>query len=178
LKYLCTSRDRWVSSRHRSRRMQVWVWSSVSGGCILRHDLLCARPQIKHVLQNYCLNLNPPEAKHAYDDCNKILQKNNECRPTLSKGVLSTKDTKTTQDSYAFRMGKPSYWLWITIFIHFHIRFSFKEGGSSSKRSKKTQFSATSYSHVTPHKDETKQGRRCNHATWSLVDPWAAFQWV
>jgi len=23
---------------------------------------------------------------------------------------------------------------------------------------------------LAPHQDETKQGRRCNHATWSMID--------
>jgi len=28
------------------------------------------------------------------------------------------------------------------------------------------------------HQDGTKQRRRCNHVTWSLVDLWAAFPWM
>jgi len=31
---------------------------------------------------------------------------------------------------------------------------------------------------LTPHKDGTKQGRRCTDATWSMDDIWAAFSWV
>jgi len=31
---------------------------------------------------------------------------------------------------------------------------------------------------LAPYQDGTKQGRRCNHATCSLVDLWAAFLWV
>ena len=28
---------------------------------------------------------------------------------------------------------------------------------------------------LAPHQDETKQGRKCNHSTWCLDDPWARF---
>jgi len=31
---------------------------------------------------------------------------------------------------------------------------------------------------LTPHQDRTKPGKRCNHATWSLVDLLTAFTWV
>jgi len=31
---------------------------------------------------------------------------------------------------------------------------------------------------LAPHQDRTKQGRRCNHSTWFLVDLWIAFAWM
>ena len=32
--------------------------------------------------------------------------------------------------------------------------------------------------HLAPNQDGTKQGRRCNHAIWSLVEIYATFPWV
>jgi len=31
---------------------------------------------------------------------------------------------------------------------------------------------------LAPHKDGTKQNRRCSHFTWALDDRWVAFPWV
>jgi len=65
-------------------------------------------------------------------------------------------------------------------FIHFHTRFSSQEGlGISSPRATRntSRFSAISDNSGSTRKLD-QAGRRCNHATWSLVDLWASFPWL
>jgi len=61
---------------------------------------------------------------------------------------------------------------WSDVIIHFCACFSFVEGHGNSSSPKRPQniSQSTTITDSSPHQDETKQGWRCNHTTWYLVD--------
>ena len=67
------------------------------------------------------------------------------------------------------------------LLIHFHSCFSSREScrGSRLRWTQNASLStATPYSSADSTPRRTKQGWRCNHAIWSLVDIWATFSWL
>jgi len=95
---------------------------------------------------------------------------------------LSTTFTfgKQTKDNFINRkfQCRPTY-----SFIHSFFVPDFPLGrigvGSSPRRTRNTSRSQQSQMVLlAPCQDETKQGRRYSHSTWSLDDLWAAFPWV
>jgi len=69
-------------------------------------------------------------------------------------------------------MGSPKH----SFFLSLSYRFSPGEGrrGRSPRRSPKPHgFQQPLIVLLAPHQDGTKQGRRCSHVTWSLVNLWA-----
>jgi len=56
-------------------------------------------------------------------------------------------------------------------FINFHMCFSYGEGCNGNSRMTWTSFQQPLIGLLAPHQSRTKQGQKCNHATWSLIDP-------
>jgi len=65
--------------------------------------------------------------------------------------------------------------------IYYRARVSSGEGreGSSPGRTQNTSRPTESLIFLlVQNQDGAKHGRRCNHSTWPLDDPWAAFRWT